>query len=84
VAYVVGNDSLQIAYSAGAPLLNRVRTEFGRMFGCRVLDCYGITEAPSNLCATLQVGDPPELSCGVPYPPAATRSARPAWPRWWR
>lgn len=42
LAYVVGDDSLQIAYSAGAPLLNRVRTEFGRMFGCRVLDCYGI------------------------------------------
>jgi acyl-coenzyme A synthetase/AMP-(fatty) acid ligase len=36
---------LQIAYSAGAPLPNRVRTEFGRMFGCRVLDCCGITEA---------------------------------------
>jgi long-chain acyl-CoA synthetase len=60
--------SLQIAYSAGAPLPNRVRTEFGRMFGCRVLDCYGITEAAGNLCATLRFGDPPELSCGVPYP----------------
>lgn len=59
---------LQIAYSAGAPLPNRVRTEFGRMFGCRVLDCYGITEAAGNLCATLRFGDPPELSCGVPYP----------------
>jgi hypothetical protein len=32
LAYVVGDDSLQIAYSAGALLLNRVRTEFGRMF----------------------------------------------------
>src|SRR5690348_5577566 len=60
--------SLQIAYSAGAPLPNRVRTEFGRMFGCRVLDCYGITEAAGNLCATLRFGDPPELSCGLPYP----------------
>jgi long-chain acyl-CoA synthetase len=60
--------SLQIAYSAGAPLPNRVRTEFGRMFGCRVLDCYGITEAAGNLCATLRFGDTPELSCGVPYP----------------
>ena len=28
--------------SAGAPLPNRVRTEFGRMFGCRVLThCTG-------------------------------------------
>jgi long-chain acyl-CoA synthetase len=60
--------SLQIAYSAGAPLPNRVRTEFGRLFGCRVLDCYGITEAAGNLCATLRFGDTPELSCGVPYP----------------
>jgi long-chain acyl-CoA synthetase len=58
--------SLQIAYSAGAPLPNRVRTEFGRLFGCRVLDCYGITEAAGNLCATLRFGDTPELSCGVP------------------
>lgn len=60
--------SLQIAYSAGAPLPKRVRTEFGRMFGCRVLDCYGITEAAGDLCANLRYGDAPELSCGVPYP----------------
>jgi long-chain acyl-CoA synthetase len=60
--------SLQIAFSAGAPLPNRVRSEFRRMFGCRVLDCYGITEAAGDLCANLRYGEPPELSCGVPYP----------------
>ena len=59
--------SLQIAYSAGAPLPSRVRTGFGRMFGCRVLDCYGITEAAGNLCATLRFGRRP--SC-----PAACRT----------
>jgi long-chain acyl-CoA synthetase len=59
---------LQIAYSAGAPLPSRLRSEFRRMFGCRLLDCYGITEAAGDLCANLRYGEPPELSCGVPYP----------------
>jgi len=60
--------ALQVAYSAGAPLPTRVRAEFRRIFGCRILDCYGITEAAGNLTATLRFGDTPELSCGVPYP----------------
>ncbi|HCU92330.1 MAG TPA: long-chain-fatty-acid--CoA ligase [Actinobacteria bacterium] len=60
--------ALQIAFSAGAPLPSRVRSEFQRLFGCRILDCYGITEAAGNLTATLRFGDSPELSCGVPYP----------------
>jgi long-chain acyl-CoA synthetase len=38
------------------------------MYGTRVLDCYGITEAAGNLTATMRYGDAPELSCGVPYP----------------
>jgi long-chain acyl-CoA synthetase len=59
---------LEVAYSAGAPLPSRVRSEFRRLFGCRVLDCYGITEAAGNLTATLRFGDAPEQSCGVPYP----------------
>ncbi|MGH3281186.1 MAG: class I adenylate-forming enzyme family protein [Trebonia sp.] len=59
---------LQIACSAGAPLPSRVRSEFRRIFGCRILDCYGITEAAGNLTATLRFGDTPEQSCGVPYP----------------
>ncbi len=59
---------LQVAYSAGAPLPSRVRSEFRRIFGCHVLDCYGITEAAGNLTATLRFGDSPEQSCGVPYP----------------
>jgi long-chain acyl-CoA synthetase len=59
---------LQIAYSAGAPLPSRLRSEFRRMFGCRLLDCYGITEAAGDLCANLRYGEPRELSCGVPYP----------------
>jgi long-chain acyl-CoA synthetase len=60
--------ALQIAYSAGAPLPSRVRSEFRRIFGCRVLDCYGITEAAGNLAASMRFGDTPEQSCGVPYP----------------
>jgi long-chain acyl-CoA synthetase len=60
--------SLQIAFSAGAPLPTRVRSEFRRLFGCRVLDCYGITEAAGNLAASLRYGNTPEQSCGVPYP----------------
>jgi len=60
--------ALQIAYSAGASLAGRVRSEFLRKFGARVLDCYGITEAAGNLAANLRFGEAPELSCGVPYP----------------
>jgi long-chain acyl-CoA synthetase len=69
-SYVSGLDlsGLQIAYSAGAPLPSRVRSEFRRIFGCRILDCYGITEAAGNLTASLRYGDTPEQSCGVPYP----------------
>lgn len=64
---------LQIAFSAGAPLASRIRTEFKRMYGTRVLDCYGITEAAGNLTATMRYGETPELSCGVPYPMTAVR-----------
>ena len=60
--------SLEVAYSAGAPLPSRIRSEFRRLYGVRVLDCYGITEAAGNLTAMLRYGDAPELSCGLPYP----------------
>lgn len=60
--------ALRVAFSAGAPLASRIRSEFGRMYGVSVLDCYGITEAAGNLTATLRYGDTPDLSCGVPYP----------------
>lgn len=59
---------MQAAFSAGAPLPSRVRSEFRRLFGSPVLDCYGITEAAGNLAATLRYGSSPDLSCGVPYP----------------
>jgi long-chain acyl-CoA synthetase len=67
---VAGLDTsaLQVAFSAGAPLPSRIRSEFQRLYHARVLDCYGITEAAGNLTATLRYGDTPELSCGVPYP----------------
>jgi len=64
----IDTSALEVAFSAGAPLASRIRSEFRRLFGARVLDCYGITEAAGNLTATLRYGDTPELSCGVPYP----------------
>lgn len=60
--------ALRTAFSAGAPLASRLRSEFGRMYGAPLLNCYGITEAAGNLVATLRYGDTPDLSCGVPYP----------------
>jgi long-chain acyl-CoA synthetase len=67
---VAGLDTsaLHAAFSAGAPLPSRIRSDFQRLYHARVLDCYGITEAAGNLTATLRYGDTPELSCGVPYP----------------
>ncbi|HVD02540.1 MAG TPA: AMP-binding protein [Candidatus Dormibacteraeota bacterium] len=59
---------LQIAFSAGAPLASQIRIDFKHLYGTRVLDCYGITEAAGNLAANMRYGDAPELSCGVPYP----------------
>ncbi len=59
---------LEIAFSAGAILQNRLRQDFHRHFGVEVLDCYGITEGAGNLVANLRYGPHPEFSCGVPYP----------------
>lgn len=60
-------NSLDIAFSAGAPLPGRVRSAFRSRFGADVLDCYGLTEG-GMLVANLRHGVRPELSCGVPVP----------------
>ncbi|MEV6059984.1 class I adenylate-forming enzyme family protein [Nocardia asteroides] len=71
----VGNrqQSLQVAFSAGAPLPPSVGREFQAHFGAPVLNCYGITEAGGNLAASLRYGRTPELSCGIAYPQTELR-----------
>jgi long-chain acyl-CoA synthetase len=64
----IDTTALQVGFSAGAPLPSRIRSEFQRLYGAPVLNCYGITEAAGDLTATMRYGDTPELSCGVPYP----------------
>jgi long-chain acyl-CoA synthetase len=64
----IDTSALQVAFSAGAPLPSRIGSEFRRLFGAPVLNCYGITEAAGDLTAAMRYGDTPELSCGVPYP----------------
>jgi long-chain acyl-CoA synthetase len=73
--------SLTIAFSAGAPLAGRIRSEFARLYGADVLDCYGITEAAGNLIANLRYGERPDLSCGIPYPLTDVRSSTATTPR---
>ncbi len=65
--------ALRTGYSAGAPLASRLCSEFRRLFGAPVLDCYGITEAAGNLAANLRYLQAPDLSCGVPYPQTQIR-----------
>jgi long-chain acyl-CoA synthetase len=64
----IDTSALQVAFSAGAPLPSRIGSEFRRLYGARVLNCYGITEAAGDLTAAMRYGDTPGLSCGVPYP----------------
>ncbi len=64
----IDTSALQVAFSAGAPLPSRIGSEFRRLYGAPVLNCYGITEAAGDLTAAMRYGDTPELSCGVPYP----------------
>ena len=68
--------SLQIAYSAGAPLPNQVRTEFGRMFGCR---CWTASHEPQKRVSVTpappSLGEKPQR-CGIDAVITVTMSHR--------
>jgi long-chain acyl-CoA synthetase len=65
--------TLQYATCAGAPLARKIVSDFERMYGAPIINCYGITEAAGNLTAMMRYGSFPEGSSGIPYPYTSVR-----------
>lgn len=68
---VIGNRkhmSLDFCVSAGSILSSKNYSEFKDIYGIRILDCYGITEAAGNLTGNYRYGAEVIGSAGIPYP----------------
>lgn len=59
--------SLRFCISGGAPLPREVKQEFERLAGCRLLEGYGLTEAPVVCCNPIGGREKPG-SIGLPLP----------------
>jgi long-chain acyl-CoA synthetase len=59
---------LDFSVSAGSILFPKVFYEFKELYGARILDCYGITEAAGNLSGNYKYGKEVPGSAGTPYP----------------
>jgi long-chain acyl-CoA synthetase len=60
--------SLTSCVSAGSILSPKIYNEFHDIYGARIADCYGITEAAGNLSANYRYGMVKPASAGTAYP----------------
>lgn len=60
--------SLVSCVSAGSILSPKIYNEFNDIYGARIADCYGITEAAGNLSGNYRYGMVKPASAGPPYP----------------